>query len=326
MNILVTGGAGYVGSVVARHLERAGHAVVVLDDFSSGHREACRGIDLVEGDFGDAALLQREIGGRRVDTIVHMAASCLVGESMQQPALYYRNNLSRSLAMLEVAVSRGVNRLLFSSSAAVYGEPVRTPIQEDHAMLPTNPYGETKLAFERALRWHAEAHGLAVVSLRYFNAAGATTDGLLGEDHHPESHLVPIVLRAALEGGSVPIFGTDYETRDGTAVRDYIHVEDLAEAHLRALDVPSRGESLAFNLGNGAGYSVREVLQAARAICGRPIADRPAPRRPGYPATLVASAEEARRRLGWTPQRPALEAILETAWRFMREHPRGYAS
>ncbi len=193
-------------------------------------------------------------------------------------------------------------------------------------MLPTNPYGETKLAFERALRWHAEAHGLAAVSLRYFNAAGATTDGLLGEDHHPESHLVPIVLRAALEGGSVPIFGTDYETRDGTAVRDYIHVEDLAEAHLRALDVVSKGESVAFNLGNGAGFSVREVLQAARAICGRPITDRPAPRRTGDPATLVASAEEARRRLGWTPQRPALEAILETAWRFMREHPRGYAS
>ena len=240
MRGLVTGGAGYVGSVVARHLANAGHAVVVVDDFSSGHRDAVRGIEVVQGDFADPEIVAGLMVRAPIDAVVHMAASCLVGESVRNPAPYYHNNLTRSLALLETLCSHGVKRLLFSSSAAVYGDPQSTPITEEHPLKPTNPYGETKLAFERALHWYRAAHGISAIALRYFNAAGATADGALGEDHHPETHLVPIVLRAALDGTAVPIFGTDYPTRDGTAVRDYVHIEDLAEAHLRALGLLER--------------------------------------------------------------------------------------
>jgi len=326
VRLLVTGGAGYVGSVVSRLLREAGHDAVIVDDFSSGHRAAVDGAELIEGDFGDRERMAAALAHHRIDAVVHFAARCLVGESMRDAAHYYGNNLVRSLALLDAMCASGVKQIVFSSSAAVYGDPVELPMTEDHPKRPTNPYGETKLAFERALRWYGKAHGLASVALRYFNAAGATGDGRLGEDHSPETHLIPIVLRAALDSSAVSIFGTDYETPDGTAVRDYVHVEDLADAHLKSLALLRQGESASFNLGNGAGFSVLEVIEAARTVCGRPIASVPAPRRPGDPPTLVASSARARRELGWEPRRPGLEAILETAWRFLRDHPRGYAS
>jgi UDP-glucose 4-epimerase len=307
-------------------LREAGHVAIIVDDFSSGHREAVEGAELIEGDFGDSERMATALAHHRIDAVVHFAACCLVGDSMRDAARYYRNNLVRSLALLDAMCASGVKRIVFSSSAAVYGDPIESPMTEDHPKRPTNPYGETKLAFERALRWYGSAHGVASVALRYFNAAGATGDGRLGEDHSPETHLIPIVLRAAMDGSAVSVFGTDYETPDGTAVRDYVHVEDLADAHLKSLDLLVRGESGAFNLGNGAGFSVREVIEAAREICRRPIATVPAARRPGDPPTLVASSGRARRELGWEPRRPDLPAILETAWHFLREHPRGYAS
>jgi UDP-glucose 4-epimerase len=317
VRLLVTGGAGYIGAVVARRLRAEGHHPVVLDDLSTGHREAVAGHDLVVGDCGDRALVSDLVTGRAIDAVIHLAASSLVGESVEQPARYYRNNLERSLALLDVLRERGVLRFVLSSTAAVYGEPVAIPIDEDHPTRPTNPYGETKLALETALRWYHAAYGFASVSLRYFNAAGATTDGTLGEVHEPEHHLVPNVLRAALTSEPVPVFGTDYATPDGTAVRDFIHVEDLADAHVRALaHLAAGGGASVFNLGNGAGFSVLQVVDAARRVTGRPVSIRKAPRRPGDPATLVASSDRARRVLGWTPRYTDLDTIVDTAWRF----------
>jgi len=327
VRLLVTGGAGYIGAVTARRLREAGHTPIVLDDLSAGHREAVTGMDLVVGDFGDRALISDVVTSKSVDGVVHFAAAALVGESVQDPAKYYRNNLERSLALLDVLRERGVARLVFSSTAAIYGEPVAIPMDEEHPARPTNPYGETKLALEKALRWYHAAYGFASVSLRYFNAAGASSDGALGEVHDPETHLVPNVLRAALTGEPVPVFGTDYATHDGTAVRDYVHVEDLADAHVRALeDLGTRGGARAFNLGNGSGFSVLQVIEAARRVTGRPIPIRKAPRRPGDPETLVASSGRARRDLGWAPRFPDLESILETAWKFALAHPSGYRS
>jgi UDP-glucose 4-epimerase len=323
----VTGGAGYIGSVVVRRLREAGHTTVVVDDLSAGHREAVRGGDLVVGDFGDRALVADLVESRRLEGAVHLAASCLVGESVADPARYYRNNLEKSLVLLDALKDGGASRFVFSCSAAVYGEPVAIPITEGHPTHPTNPYGETKLALERALRWYQAAYGMAFASLRYFNAAGATADGTLGEDHHPETHLVPNVLRAALEGTRVEVFGTDFDTRDGTAVRDYVHVEDLADAHVMALEHLGReGCGSIFNLGNGAGFTVLEVVEAGRAASGRPIAYQAAPRRAGDPASLVASSEKARHELGWSPRYRELGAILETAWRFLLDHRHGYAT
>jgi UDP-glucose 4-epimerase len=315
--------------VVARRLRECGHEVVVLDDLSTGHRQAVEGSVLVTGDFGDRALLADLFVRRRVEAVVHLAASCLVGESVQDPARYYRNNLERSLALLDTMREHGVLRLVLSSTAAVYGEPVSVPIHENHPTSPTNPYGETKLAIEKALHWYQAAHGMEFVSLRYFNAAGATSDGRLGEDHRSESHLVPSVLRAAADGRPVPVYGTDYATPDGTAVRDYVHIEDLADAHgkaLERLDSSTRPRSGIFNLGNASGHSVFQVIEAARLVTGRPIAILPSPRRPGDPEVLVASSDLARRALGWTPRSAELGAIIESAWRFLREHPRGYES
>ncbi len=326
MKLLVTGGAGYIGAIVARRLREAGHTSVVLDDLSAGHREAAGG-DLTVGNFGDRRLLAEVIASRRIEGVVHLAASSLVGESVQDPARYYRNNLERSLALLDTLREHGVGRFVLSSSAAVYGEPVALPMDEDHPTRPTNPYGETKLALERALHWYHAAHGMAFVSLRYFNAAGSSSDGTLGEVHRPETHLVPNVLRAAFLGEQVPVFGTDYATPDGTAVRDYVHVEDLADAHLLAIDrLQAHGGAAIFNLGNGAGFSVLEVIEAARKVTGRPIALRRCPRRPGDPESLVASSSKARQDLGWTPRYTALAPILETAWRFLRDHAEGYGS
>jgi UDP-glucose 4-epimerase len=323
VNLLVTGGAGYIGSAVTRRLLAAGHAVVVVDDLSSGHREDVRGAELVVVDIADGAAIDALLAGRRIEGIVHLAASCLVGESVQHPEDYYRNNLTKSLALLDRACRSGVGRFVFSSTAAVYGEPERLPLVEDHVTRPTNPYGETKLAFERALLWHGEAHGMASVCLRYFNAAGALLDGSVGERHDPETHLVPNVLRAARDGRQVPVFGSDYPTADGTAVRDYIHIEDLAEAHRLAIDAPAaRGRQAIYNLGNGEGFSVLQVIEAARRVTGRPIAVQPSPRRPGDPATLVASSDKARSELSWSPRHSSLEDILETAWAYLRKERR----
>jgi UDP-glucose 4-epimerase len=324
VTILVTGGAGYIGSLVARRLRETGHRVVVLDDLSTGHRAAVTE-ELVVGDFGDRMAIADLVRSRCVEAVVHMAACALVGESVEDPAKYYRTNLEKGLALLDTLRATGVRRFVLSSTAAVYGDPVSVPIQEDHATRPKNPYGETKLALERALHWYQAAYGLEFVALRYFNAAGASEDGRLGEVHDPETHLVPNVLRAALTGSPVSIFGTDYATRDGTAVRDYVHVQDLADAHVLACErTGRRGGAAVYNLGSGAGHSVLQVVEAARRVTGRPIPARHAPRRPGDPETLVASSDTIRRELGWRPRLAELEVILDSAWRFLREHPRGY--
>jgi UDP-glucose 4-epimerase len=316
VRLLVTGGAGYIGAAVAHRLRAAGHDVAIVDDLSGGHRDAVAGFELAVGDFSDPHVVGPLLARAPTQGIVHMAAHCLVGESMLEPAKYYENNVTRSLALLALASAHGVGRFVFSSSAAVYGEPEVLPIDENHPTRPTNPYGETKLAFERALLWHAGPLEIAAVSLRYFNAAGAAGDGTHGERHDPETHLVPLVLRAAARGEPVEVFGGDYPTPDGTAIRDYIHIEDLAEAHLLALErTGDAGTAESFNLGNGGGFSVLEVIEAARRVTGRRIEMKVVPRRPGDPARLIASADRARRALGWKPRWTALEEIVASAWR-----------
>ncbi len=326
--ILVTGGAGYIGSQIVRRLREERREVLVLDDLSEGHRRAVGDATLVVGDFGDPAILDRVFSGGRVRFVVHMAASSLVGESVKDPGKYYTNNVTRSLALAGAMRRHGVEGIVFSSTAAVYGEPSSIPIVEEHPQVPTNPYGETKVAFERALAWFGRAHGIRHVALRYFNAAGAHPEGDLGEDHEPESHLLPNLLRGLLRpGAKTPIFGSDYPTQDGTCVRDYVHVSDLADAHvlaLRALEEHAI-EADAFNLGNGAGFSVREVIDAVERVTGSRPATELAPRREGDPAILVASSERARRHLGWEPRRSSIDEIVRTAWRWHRDHPEGFA-
>jgi len=327
--ILVTGGAGYIGSHIVRMLLRTGRDVVVIDDLSEGHREAIADVELVEGDFGDAAVLGQVLAQSRVEFVVHMAALCEVGRSVTDPATYYRNNVTRSLTLLDAARQHGVRGLVFSSTAAVYGEPEQVPITELHPTRPTNPYGETKRAIEQALHWYGGAYGLRYVALRYFNAAGAHPDGDIGEDHARETHLIPRLVASVLHGSEpIPIFGDDYPTADGTCVRDYVHVVDLAQAHVLALEALA-GEELEgefFNLGNGQGFSVREVVETVERVTGRRPPTRPAPRRAGDPATLVASSVRISERLGWRPELPALEQIVETAWDWHRSHPQGYAT
>jgi UDP-glucose 4-epimerase len=322
VNVLVTGGAGYIGSVVASQLVEAGHETVVLDDLSKGHRKAVpKGTRLLQGSLMDAEFT-RETLSEGFDGVLHFAALSLVGESVEQPEIYYRNNVCGTLNLLEAMREAGTGRLVFSSTAAVYGEPEEVPIQETSPALPTNPYGSSKLAVDRLIGAVCRARGLAGTSLRYFNVAGAA--GRFGEDHHPETHLIPLVLRAAAEGSSVKIFGTDYPTRDGTAVRDYIHVEDLGRAHLLALEAAEPGEHSVYNLGNGAGFSVREVVETARRVTGKNIDAVEAPRRAGDPPTLVASSEKIQGELGWKPEKPELETMISDAWVWIQDHPNGY--
>src|SRR6266542_663688 len=303
MNVLVTGGAGYIGSVIVEALVQKGHRAAVAPPAA-----------LVEADLADRDGLRHVLDQRQVEAVIHMAADSLVAESMQDPAKYYRNNVINSLNLAEAMVAEGVKRLVFSSTAAVYGEPETVPITEDAPLQPTNVYGETKLVFERALAWFDRIHDLRWIALRYFNAAGATER--LGEDHNPESHLIPIVLQVPLgKGARVQLFGTDYPTRDGTCIRDYIHVADLADAHILALDALAAGSAAgrAYNLGNGTGYSNREVIDAARRVTGHPIPVDEAPRRPGDPAALVASSADIVRDLGWHPRYPEIEQIVDSA-------------
>lgn len=319
MRVAVTGGAGYIGSVVVEVLVSQGHDVLVIDNLSKGHRDAVVVPLLLELDIANRQAVAAELRAFHCDAVIHMAADSLVGDSVVQPAKYYRTNVSAGLALLDAMRDAGVPRLVFSSTAAVYGEPVKQPIEEDDALQPTNPYGETKLAFERALRWYAAAYGLSSISLRYFNAAGATARN--GERHDPETHLIPLVLQAAAgQLAHVTIFGDDYPTADGTCVRDYIHVEDLAAAHVRALDeLEHRRVVRAYNLGcGGAGYSVRQVIDAAARVSGRRIPVQIAPRRPGDPAVLVASSAQIQRDLEWRPRFQQLEVIIESAWQWMR--------
>jgi UDP-glucose-4-epimerase GalE len=313
--VLVTGGAGYIGSHACKVLARTGYRPVVFDDLSRGHREAVRWGPLVEGNLAERGKLAEALDRHRVSVVMHFAAYAYVGESVTDPALYYANNLGGSLALLESMREVGVDKIVFSSTCATYGIPAEVPIRETIPQLPVNPYGETKLAIERALHWYGEAYGLRWVSLRYFNAAGADPESEIGERHEPETHLVPLVLEAALgERPQIDIYGTDYPTPDGTAIRDYIHVQDLAEAHLRALErLSAGGQSAALNLGTGRGHSVREVIRAAEAVSGKSIPCRETARRPGDPPVLVADPGLAAKLLGWRAQVSDLDTIVRTA-------------
>jgi UDP-glucose 4-epimerase len=324
VRVLVTGGAGYIGSVVVEELLRDGHAVVVYDSLYKGHRGAVApGAAFVQGDLLDERRLRGALREHGVEAVVHMAADSLVRESVANPAKYYRNNVVAGLALLDAMRDCGVARLVFSSTAAVYGEPAKQPIEETDPTAPTNTYGDTKLAFERALGWYEGAYGLRYASLRYFNAAGATARN--GEVHSPETHLIPLVLQAA--AGRLPevtVFGDDYPTRDGTCVRDYIHVVDLARAHVLALGILDERSAI-YNLGcGGEGYTVREVIDTARAVAGRDIPVRMGPRRAGDPAVLIASSDRIRAELGWRPAQQDLREIVASAWKWMQGHPEGY--
>ena len=323
MRVLVTGGAGYIGSVVAERLVEEGHETLVLDDLSRGHAEAVPpAAELLRVDLRDRKGLEASLSGRSLDVVMHLAASSLVGESMEQPGKYFENNVTAGLNLLETSLPTGARKFVFSSTAATYGEPEEMPITEDFPTAPTNAYGESKLLFERILAWYSRLHGMKYVSLRYFNAAGAS--GERGEDHDPETHLIPLVLEAAAKGGSISIFGDDYPTPDGTCIRDYIHILDLAEAHLKAMEAMDRGIEGIFNLGNGAGFSVKEVIAAAEEVTGRSIDVEIGPRRPGDPPRLVAGSDRAIEALGWRPTRGDLKGILESAWAWHQARPGGY--
>lgn len=326
MNVLVTGGAGYIGSHATRLLLRAGHTVCVFDNLSRGHREAVPAGLLVQGDLVDRELLVRVMRERHIDAVMHFAAFALVGESMAEPALYYQNNVVSSLALLEAMRIAGVRRIVFSSTTATYGVPARIPITESEPQRPINPYGFSKLVVEQALQDYCRAYGFGFAALRYFNAAGATPEGDLGEDHDPESHLIPNILRVALgQRDRFTVFGEDYPTPDGTCIRDYIHVDDLGAAHLKALGQLEPGVQLKLNLGTGQGLSVREILDACRRVTGHPIPYEVGSRRPGDPPELVADSQLAQRTLEWHPKYVQVEQLVQTAWNWHRAHPHGYA-
>lgn len=325
MNVLVTGGAGYIGSVVTEELLNDGHEVSVYDNLIKGHRAAVDArAQLIEADLLDGGALRETLKDNHTEAVIHMAAHSLVGESVEQPAKYFANNVVAGLNLIDAMRDCGVRKLVFSSTAATYGEPEKQPIEETDPTQPTNPYGESKLAFERALHWYENAYGLRYASLRYFNAAGASKQ--FGEQHDPETHLIPLVLQAA--NGARPdaqIFGNDYPTRDGTCVRDYIHVIDLARAHILALNILEERSAI-YNLGcGGDGYTVNEVIDVAREVTGREIARRAVKRRAGDPAVLIASSDKIKHELGWSPKYQDLKLIIQSAWDWLQAHPQGYA-
>ena len=324
--ILVVGGAGYIGSHMVQCLHHRGEEVLVLDNLEKGHREAVAGHRLICADLRRRADLDRVFTQYPIECVMHFAAYASVGDSVQNPATYYENNVVGCHVLLEAMRAHRIDKLIFSSSAAVYGEPVTIPIPEDHQKIPTNPYGETKWVMERMLQWYDGAYGLRSISLRYFNAAGADPAGRLGEDHAPEEHLIPVALLAILgRRDKLRIFGTDWETPDGTCIRDFVHVCDLADAHFLALQALRQGAgTTAYNLGNGQGFSVKEVIQAVEKVTGRQVPMESAPRRAGDPARLVAGAGRIKTELGWTPRYSALATIIEHAWLWRRAHPAGY--
>ena len=324
--VVVTGGAGYIGSHAVRALVDAGHAVAVLDDLSAGHDPAVpNGVPLVRAQIHDQAGVRQLLIDHRADAVMHFAAWLAVGESVAKPIDYYQNNVTGTLSVLAAMRDAGVKRFIFSSTCAVYGEPARVPIDESLPKNPINAYGETKLAIERALPHLERAYGMQWMALRYFNAAGAHPDGTIGEDHEPEIHLIPLAIRAATGGAPLRVFGEDYPTPDGTCLRDYIHVMDLADAHLRGLEALERGApSDAFNVGTGTPHSVRSVIDTVSRVTGHPVAWQSSPRRPGDPAVLYAAADRARTELGWRPKYADLEVIVRHAWQWHASHPRGY--
>ena len=327
MNVLVVGGAGYIGSHAVALLIDAGHSVWVYDNLSRGHREALPAGLLVEGELTDREKLAATLRDKKIDAVMHFAAFALVNESVNDPALYYQNNVVAAIALLEAMREADVKKIVFSSTTATYGEPEIVPIPETTPQRPINPYGFTKLVIEQALADYAAAYGFAYAALRYFNAAGARPDGTIGEDHDPESHLIPIVLQVALgQREHITVFGDDYPTPDGTCIRDYIHVDDLGDAHLRALERLEPGKGLCVNLGTGRGTSVREIIQACREVTGHPIPEVMGQRRAGDPPELIADARLAKELLGWTPKYMSVRPIVETAWAWHQSHPNGYQS
>ena len=321
MRIFVVGGAGYIGSVCAELLLNEGHELAIFDNLIEGHPRAVDSrANFIQGDLADRAQIEAALSSARSDAVMHFAAYALVPESMRDPSRYFRNNISNGLNLLDAMVARGVQRMIFSSTCAIFGPPERIPIDETAIPRPISPYGESKLAFEKILRWYDEIHGVKFVSLRYFNASGATEN--FGEDHRPETHLIPAVLKVALgQNPNVEIYGTDYETPDGTCIRDYIHIVDLARAHILALGASGSGF---YNLGTGGGSSVQEIIEACRKITGRKIGTVEKPRRPGDPPRLIASSAKIKRELGWQPQFQSLDAIIESAWAWHQKFPHGY--
>ena len=327
MSILVCGGAGYIGSHAVHQLIAKGEKVVIVDNLQTGHRDAVHPkAKFYEGDIRESAVLDRIFEQEQIEAVIHFAANSLVGESMEKPLKYFNNNVYGMQVLLEAMVRHKTDKIVFSSTAAVYGDPKRVPILEDDETNPTNTYGETKRTMEKMMKWVSRADGIRYVSLRYFNAAGALEDGSIGEDHHPETHLIPLILQVPLgKRDHITVFGEDYGTPDGTCLRDYIHVLDLADAHVLALDYLRRGgESNIFNLGNGQGFSVKEMIETAKKVTGQDIKVEIGPRRAGDPAQLIASSDKARQTLGWNPRFADVETVIGTAWNWHRNHPDGY--
>lgn len=328
MKILVLGGAGYIGSHTVYELVDAGEEVIIIDNLETGHIQAVHPqAKFYQGDIRDRKFLDDVFSRESIDAVIHFAANSLVGESMTNPLKYYDNNLCGTKVLLEAMVAHGMDKIVFSSTAATYGEPESIPILETDKTEPTNTYGETKLSMEKMMKWTGRAHGLRYVALRYFNACGAHVSGEIGEAHNPETHLIPLILQVPNgQREAINVFGDDYETKDGTCVRDYIHVTDLAQAHILAVKyLMNGGESNTFNLGNGVGFTVNEVIETARKVTGHPIPAAVSPRRAGDPSTLIASSAKAREVLGWNPEHDRLEEIIESAWKWHKNHPHGYA-